>query len=217
MQQVRYFRPDGLDNPFRENRFRLFRQLLAQVLREKKFCRILDVGGVEECWSRFGNELDWSRIEACVANVTASPTKTPGLTAVIGDDRRLDQFADLSDIVHSNSVIEHVGRWDDMSAMAREVHRLAPHYFIQTPYFWFPIEPHARFPMLHWMPESWRYRIIMKRTCGFWQRQPDVGSAVRAIQSANMLDKRQMKFLFPDAKIVVERFFGLPKSLIAIC
>ena len=66
------------------------------------------------------------------------------------------------------------------------------------------------------MPESWRYRIVMNRSIGFWQRQPDLGRAVMAIQSNNMIDKRQMQFLFPDARITFERFLGLPKSLIAI-
>jgi hypothetical protein len=103
-----------------------------------------------------------------------------------------------------------------MVAMSEEVRRLAPRYFVQTPYFWFPIEPHARFIFLHWLPESWRYRIIMRRRCGFWERQPDVGKAVRQIQSACMIDKRQMHFLFPDADISFERFMGFPKSIIAV-
>jgi hypothetical protein len=219
MKQVADFRPDGADNRFREKRFRLFVEIVDQVLTKNSVCTILDIGGVPEYWSRFGGGLDWSRINVCVVNLNAPavPTKLPGLKVIVGDARRLDQFADLSfDIVHSNSVIEHVGRWADMTAMAREVRRLAPRYFVQTPYFWFPIEPHARFPLLHWMPESWRYRILMKRTCGFWQQQPDLDRAVMAIQSANMIDKQQMRFLFPDAKIFFERFIGLPKSLIAI-
>ena len=217
MKQVPNFSSDGLQTRFRANRFVLIKQIIDQILSEKKTCRILDAGGVAEYWIRLGQDLDWNRIEVCLLNLTASPTNFRGLKAIVGDARHMDQFADFEfDIVHSNSVIEHVGRWDDMSSMAKEVRRLAPHYFVQTPYFWFPIEPHARFPLLHWMPESWRYRIIMKRTCGFWQRQPDLGRAVAAIQSAILLDKQQMQFLFPDAKISVERFFGLPKSLIAI-
>jgi hypothetical protein len=56
------------------------------------------------------------------------------------------------------------------------------------------------------MPEPWRYRILMKRTCGFFPQQPDLGTAVATVQSANLLDMRQFRYLFPDAKIAVERF-----------
>jgi SAM-dependent methyltransferase len=210
-------RPDGLDNRFRERRFQLFAGIVSEVLKQNQSCRILDLGGSAEYWSRYGKGLDWNRVSVCSVNRTVAPAKMPGFEAVVGDARRLDQFADNSfDIVHSNSVIEHVGKWDDMVAMAEEVRRLAPRYFVQTPYFWFPIEPHARFIFLHWLPESWRYRIIMRRRCGFWERQPDVGKAVKQIQSACMIDKRQMHFLFPDADISFERFMGFPKSMIAV-
>jgi hypothetical protein len=66
------------------------------------------------------------------------------------------------------------------------------------------------------MPESWRYRILLKRTCGFWKQRPDVAAATKAVQSALLLDKQQMQFLFPDAQIIAERFLGLTKSLVAI-
>ena len=212
-------RPDGLDNRFRERRFGLFAKIVSETLKKNQSCRILDLGGSEEYWSRYGKGLDWTRVSVCSVNRTAAPVpvKMPGFEAVVGDARRLDQFADNSfDIVHSNSVIEHVGKWNDMVAMAEEVRRLAPRYFVQTPYFWFPIEPHARFMCFHWLPESWRYRIIMRRRCGFWERQPDVGKAVRQVQSACMIDKRQMHFLFPDADISFERLMGFPKSMIAV-
>ena len=147
MVQVKHFRPDGLDNRFRANRFRLFRKLVDKVLDDKKTCRILDVGGAVEYWTRFGSGLIGARVEVCVLNLTASPTSFPGLRAIAGDARHMEQFADLSfDIVHSNSVIEHVGRWSDMISMANEVRRLAPRYFVQTPYFWFPIEPRTISP-----------------------------------------------------------------------
>ena len=121
------------------------------------------------------------------------------------------------DVVHSNSVIEHVGRWDDMASMAREVRRLAPRYFVQTPYFWFPIGSLTRdFRCSTGCPSSWRYRILLKRTCGFWKQRLDVGEATKAVQSALLLDKRQLQFLFPDAQIVAEKFLGFTKSLVAI-
>jgi hypothetical protein len=208
---------DRLKTPFRVRRFRLFKTIVDEVLAQKEMCRIVDLGGTPNFWGGLGGELDWSRVSVYTLNVVSLETTHPNITPIIGDARAVPDYDDLSfDIVHSNSVIEHTGRWDDMSSMAREVRRLAPRYFVQTPYFWFPIEPHARFPCLHWMPESWRYRILMKRSCGFWKQCPDVGAATKAIQSALLLDKRQMQFLFPDARIVAERFLGLTKSLIAI-
>jgi Methyltransferase domain len=214
---IKHVRPDGLDNRFRERRFGLFSEIVADVLSRNGSCRILDLGGSAEYWARYGRKLDWSRVSVCSVNRTAPQSNMPGFQAILGDARRLDQFANNSfDIVHSNSVIEHVGRWDDMVAMAEEIRRLAPRYFVQTPYFWFPVEPHARFMFFHWLPESWRYRIIMRRRCGFWERQPDVGKAMKQIQSASMIDRRQMHCLFPDADISFEWFMGLPKSMIAV-
>jgi methyltransferase family protein len=217
MSDSKIVSPSGLDNRFRERRFALFSQVVGEILSAKATCSILDIGGSSSYWARYGGGLDWTRVRVCSVNVEAEQDDLPRVTSVVGDARKLDQFADNSfDLVHSNSVIEHVGKWGDMVAMAEEVRRLAPRYFVQTPYFWFPVEPHARTLFLHWIPESWRYRIILKRQCGYWERQPDVGMAVEQIQSAAMLDKRQMMFLFPDATITFERFLGLPKSMIAV-
>jgi len=209
--------PNSIGNRFRVKRFRLFKPIVDQILADKGACSILDLGGTPAYWEQFGADLDWKRVKVCTLNVRQSETAHPGITSMAGDARDVSSFGDRSfDIVHSNSVIEHVGRWDDMAAMAKEVRRLAPRYFVQTPYFWFPIEPHARFPLFHWMPEPWRYRILMRRACGFWKQQPDVGEATRAIQSALLLDRRQMQFLFPDAQITAEKVLGLTKSLLAI-
>ena len=116
---------------------------------------------------RLDLELNW--IEVAVGKFVPPPSTVPGVRCVVGDARQVQEFSDFAfDLAHSNSVIEHVGRWRDMAAMVLEVRRVARSYFAQTPYFWFPREPHARFPMLHWMPESWRYRILMARDCGYW-------------------------------------------------
>jgi hypothetical protein len=89
-------------------------------------------------------------------------------------------------------------------------------YILQTPYFWFPIEPHARTPLLHWIPESWAYRIVMARKCGFWSKAETIDQAMRTVQSAKMLDGRQLAVLFPDGKIEREKFLGVTKALMAI-
>ena len=217
MLNAKNYDPNSISNLFRARRFILLKNMIDEVIMKKKICRILDLGGTPEYWEVFGADLNWKALEIHVLNLTARSTTNPSIKLFVGDARDVSGWGDFSfDVVHSNSVIEHVGRWDDMACMAKEVRRLASRYFVQTPYFWFPIEPHVRFPFWHWMPECWRYRLLMTRGRGFWQKRPDVGSATRAVQSACLLDKKQMQFLFPDAQIVHERIFGLTKSIIAI-
>ena len=96
-------------------------------------------------------------------------------------------------------MIEHVGGWSDMLRMANEVRRVAHRYAVQTPYFWFPIEPHMRSPLMHWLPESISYRIVMSRKCGFYDKQDSVLGAMSVIRDAHLLDVGQMQALFPDA------------------
>jgi hypothetical protein len=78
---------------------------------------------------------------------------------------------------------------DTHGRLASNVRRLAPAYFVQTPYFWFPIEPHFRFPFFHRLPESWRYRLIMMRDLGYIRKASSVSDAVRRVQSAILLDQ----------------------------
>jgi hypothetical protein len=136
---------------------------------------------------------------------------------VVGDATDMHRYDDNSfDIVHSNSVIEHVGLWRSMEAMAREIRRLAPSYFVQTPSFWFPIEAHSRFPLFHFLPEPLRVWIIMRHKLGYWDKAADVSEATRTAHSAILLHKSQMRHLFPDSQIVVEKAYGFTKSYIAM-
>jgi SAM-dependent methyltransferase len=195
----------------------MFRRLIEDAVAASGRCRILDIGGTRTYWDVFASHLEWERVEVTIANLNREGDRPPKIRSVIGDGRNLSQFPDGHfDIVHSNSVIEHVGRWCDMQRMANEIRRLAPEYFVQTPYFWFPFDPHTRTPLFHWMPDQMRYRIAMMKDCGAWKRCKTIGDAMRIADDARLLDWRQMNYLFPDAEIVRERAFGMTKSLIAI-
>jgi hypothetical protein len=195
--------------------------MINDVVLKKGKCSILDIGGTFDFWRTWETEIAWDVVSITCVNRDPSHyshgSDGAPIRMVEADACNLTDIEDEEfDIAFSNSVIEHVGAWSRMEAMAREVQRVAPRFLIQTPNFWFPIEPHARTPFLHWLPEPWAYRVVMTRKCGFWQRQTTVSGAVRQVQSAKLLDFRQMQELFPQAKILRERFLGITKSFIAL-
>lgn len=203
---------------FRLARFSVFLDLVNSVPTTDRPLRILDVGGVEVYWTD-KRRLIPRAVEITLLNQDDLQFAVkPGFVFLRGNACQMPEFANNSfDIVHSNSVIEHVGQWSNMMSMAQEIRRIAPRYFVQTPYFWFPIEPHARTPLLHWLPESLKFRLVMARKCGpFWSKAATVDEAMRTIQDSSLLDKRMFSELFPDATIISEKFLGMTKSLMAV-
>ena len=189
--------------------------LITKVINERGHCSVLDVGGVESYWRCV--DFD-DRITITLANLDSGLVAEPRrFKFVTADARNLSQFRDNSfDIVHSNSVIEHVGRWRDMKDMAGEVRRLAPIFYVQTPNFWFPIDPHTRVPLIHLAPINLRYRLHCKFSLGWYSRAGTFDEAMGFAEDAVMLDWGQMGELFPDAVLHRERVMGLTKSIIAI-
>lgn len=210
--------PNSTGNRYRRARLAILDRLIRRVLDNRPSCRILDVGGTAVFWQTWRHLIDWDLVEVTCVNLPGSAAAHDARVRLLtGDARAMPQIADNAyDICFSNSVIEHVGVWRDMTSMAGEIRRIAPFYMVQTPNYWFPLEPHARTPFLHWLPEPLAYRVVMARRCGFWTRARTVDAALRTLQSVRLLDFRQMQSLFPDAAIRRERALGLTKSLIAV-
>jgi hypothetical protein len=212
-----YKDPRSLEYRLRQRRYQGLRELIDRILVRNGRCRVIDLGGAELYWDIASAHIDDPRITVDLVNLTKLPTTKTNFSSFAGDVCDLSDLDDMSyDLVHSNSLIEHVGMWQSMVKMAVNVRRLAPAYFVQSPYFWFPIEPHFRFPLWHWLPESWRYRLIMTKNIGYMKKAPSVSDAMSSVQSAILLDFRQYATLFPDAQIRRERFCGFTKSLIAV-
>ena len=68
----------------------------------------------------------------------------------------------------------------------------------------------------HWLPRQARVRLVQQAGFGHLRRQESVAEAARLIESIELIDRSMFRSLFPDAEHVTERFFGLPKSLLAI-
>ncbi|MEG6508897.1 class I SAM-dependent methyltransferase [Methyloligella sp. 2.7D] len=216
---VNYDNPNSLGSRFRSARKQVIADLIEAVFAKQGQVRIADLGGREVYWKIFGADyLQQHRVSIALINPEPQQASASPLFKVVqGDACALEEFESGSfDLVHSNSTIEHVGLWPKMEAFAETARRLAPAYYIQTPYYWFPVEPHAIAPLYHWLPDSWRAKLMLKMRLGNYPRAADMGEAMRAVQDAIMLDRAQMKALFPDAEIRFEWLGPLPKSLMAI-
>jgi len=215
---------NSLSNRFRRKRDVRLRALIDAIHANRGQVSILDMGGTLEYWSRVGLDYLRSRkVFVTVVNLEASEIDAdltqPDLFATrVGDACDLtDVRSNEYDLAHSNSVVEHVLTWDNMKRFAAETRRVAPFYYVQTPNFWFPIDPHFyKFPMYHWFPRPVRARILNTFPIAHVGRIEGVDNAFRVVDDARLLDDRQFRHLFPDGAISYERVAGMAKSLIAV-
>lgn len=140
---------------------------------------------------------DW--IEAICADVCALPAAVT--------DRSWD-------LVFSNSVIEHVGGHHQRRRFAQAASDLAPRMWIQTPYRYFPVEPHWTFPAMQFLPDAARAAIAARWPLA-WSRASGA-EAVEQVLDVELLSVTALQFYFPQARIRFERVAGIPKSLIAV-
>jgi SAM-dependent methyltransferase len=176
---------------------------------------ILDVGGYPELWIDCGYEgkIVFLNIE----NPDTYQFSRPNSDYMQGDGRCL-QFPDKSfDIVFSNSVIEHVGGWEDQMAFSAEASRVGKRYWIQTPNKNFPIEPHYNFPFIQFFPEKMREWVACFWPFSFFKRfgKHTAKETKEFIRSIRLLTIEEMKILFPDGQLWKEPFWSFLKSIVA--
>lgn len=210
-----------VQNKFRGKRFEAFQKLLDQVLSIKDTASILDVGGSPVYWNMLP-EIYHDRVEIYCLNFEEEFSKYSGLKPsinvknIVGDGCHMPQFEDRQfDIAHSNSVIEHVGSLQNMAKFASETRRVGNAYYMQTPNYWFPIEPHYTFPFIHWLPDAAKMAIFTNLSLGYAKKCSFETALVR-IDHTRMLSARMMRNFYPDADIRFERFLLLRKSITAV-
>jgi SAM-dependent methyltransferase len=110
-------------------------------------------------------------------------------------------FADGEfDLVYCSSVIEHVAP-ARREAFAAELRRVGRGWFVQTPAFSFPVEPHALLPFAHWLPVALRKRYWRFGAAGVWEE-------------ISLLRRGELERLFGPA--LAERAGPLVKSWVCV-
>jgi SAM-dependent methyltransferase len=104
------------------------------------------------------------------------------------------------DLVYSSSVVEHVAP-AEREAFAREIRRVGRGWWVQTPAFSFPVEPHALLPFAHWLPPAIRRPYWRLGVAGDWE-------------DVRLLRKAEMTRLFGEP--IAERVGPLAKSWISV-
>lgn len=180
--------------------------------------RVLDLGGTLGSWE----QSPVMPCELTILNLDSAgqgETRIGGSTVrhIAGDACNLPSAieADRFDLVFSNSVIEHVGGHYRRHAFAETVRKAAPRCWVQTPYRYFPIEPHFVFPGAQFLPLSARSLLPQKWPLSFC-RSTDRQGAVRATQEIELVSITDMRAYFPDADVLLERIIGIPKSIIVV-
>jgi len=110
-------------------------------------------------------------------------------------------FADGEfDLAYCSSVIEHIAP-AQRAAFAAELRRVARGWYVQTPAYSFPIEPHALLPFAHWLPHAVRRPYWRLGVAGAWEE-------------IELLRRAEMRELFGEP--VAERAGPLTKSWISV-
>ncbi|SCE93473.1 class I SAM-dependent methyltransferase [Micromonospora chokoriensis] len=187
---------------------------LARTFPDLGDMHVVDLGG------RLGT---WQRATVRPARVTVVNLEQP--PSVVPDWAHVEQAdaCDLPehvtrgsyDMVFSNSVLEHVGGHERRLRFAASVRSLADRHWVQTPYRYFPIEPHWIAPGMQFLPVRLRTALARRWPLGH-KPTPSHDAAIHQVLWTELLDRSQMRHYFPDSTMLVERVFGLPKSLIAV-
>jgi len=175
---------------------------------------MLDIGGRVESWRR----APVRPAHVHVVNLEGQPGEVPGWAEVDHADACAlpERIASRRyDLVFSNSVIEHVGGHERRLRYAEAVRTLGDAYWVQTPYRYFPIEPHWVAPGMQFAPLALRQRLAHRWPLAH-SRPADRAQALNAVLWVELMDRTQMRHYFPDAKLRAERVAGLTKSLIAV-
>ncbi len=210
----------SISSKARERRIKLFGRLLTEY--GIKNGEILDIGGTTDYWRMNAQYLPSNLIkEIDIVNLPPQKLKHEqigeiklniyGGNALEEESLRLKHYT----IIHSNSVIEHVGNLRDQKHMADVIKNKSDYYWVQTPAKSFPLEPHFYFLFFSYLPLWMQTKLYQNFSLGFMGKEPDWFKARTTCEETRLLTLRELAHIFDPCGILKERLFMIDKSYIA--
>jgi hypothetical protein len=175
---------------------------------------ILDVGGSSLNWKLVDIKSQITLLNLSLPqNMESEPDC---FKFVIGSGLDLKYADSEFDICYSNSVIEHVGSFEDQRRFANEIRRVGRKIWVQTPARSFFFEPHLLTPFIHFLPKNAQRKLLRNFTIWGLITRPDKAEVEKILAEIRLLSYDEMKVLFPDCEIRKEKFLFLTKAFIAV-
>jgi len=176
---------------------------------------ILDIGSTSDTGKSSNAFLYFfpkSKIISISDQVIKNETKLkfPNVDFVLGDGLSLNYPSNKFDLVFSNAVLEHVGKYENVKKFILEAYRVSREDVILiTPNRWFPLETHTKIVLLHWLPKQVFRKFIRLLGMDFFSKE----------ENLNLLSCRDLKKILASTgiqgyKIQNLRFMGLKSNIV---
>lgn len=203
---------DAPDSPAQKARRRRW-QRLADTFPDLAEMSVVDLGGRPSSWA--AAPLRPAHVH--VVNVEPPEDDLPSwVSAEHGDACTMADRPERYDLVFSNAVLEHVGGHERRERFADAVHHLADRHWVQTPYRYFPLEPHWLFPGFQHLPVAARVWVARHWGLAKAGKIEDRAEALSEVLFTDLVSLTEMRHYFPRSVIEEERVAGLVKSIIAV-
>lgn len=188
--------------------------------------RLIDLGGTVRFWENWGLKkrplLDVTLANSHDVDISHSedPINLPNLRRERVNVLTLSA-SDLAryDVIFSNSMIEHLPNPDAQRQLARAIVDSGRPYFLQTPNKRSPVDPHFPSPLVPFFaayPRKVQARLLTWSPLGSPSAATSYAAAIRRLENYHPLSVGDIRRLFPQARVVVERPMGVPMSIIAM-
>jgi hypothetical protein len=200
-------RAGSLTHSFRQRRNEEFKRRFPDLAD----MRVLDLGGTAVSWRVLGLRPG----NVTVVNLDPDEEPYEPWIDLVQADACVGGFGKY-DLVFSNSLMEHLGGHARRQQFANVVQESASSWWIQTPYRYFPVEPHWMFPCFQFLPFRTRVMICQHRNRLHVPACKDAAEAAEVVASIELISATEMRNYFPTSEIWFERIASIPKSLVAI-